>query len=72
MRGYDDLVKMGDSVNNLRGSDNIMWTVKFRNGMIKSLKLKIRKNEEGNEVNRGGFDDGDGEINGMDMFYEKE
>ena len=37
VRGYADFVPMGASVVPLRGSEDIMWTVKFRNGTVKGL-----------------------------------
>jgi adenylylsulfate reductase subunit B len=31
----------------MRGTDTIMWTVKFRDGMIKRFKFPIRTTDEG-------------------------
>ena len=31
----------------LRGSDSIMWTIKFRNGTLKRFKFPIRTTAEG-------------------------
>ena len=31
----------------LRGSDSIMWTIKFRNGTLKRFKFPIRTTPEG-------------------------
>jgi len=31
----------------LRGSDTIMWTIKFRNGNVKRFKFPIRTTAEG-------------------------
>jgi len=31
----------------MRGSDSIMWTVKFRNGKLKRFKFPIRTTPEG-------------------------
>jgi len=42
MRGYGDVVPMGASLIPLRGTDSIMWTVKFRNGQLKRFKYPIR------------------------------
>src|SRR4030067_3691078 len=39
VRGYADFVPMGASVVPLRGSEDIMWTVKFRSGMVKRFKF---------------------------------
>ena len=47
VRGYADFVPLGASVIPLRGSDSIMWTVKFRNGTIKRFKFPIRTTPEG-------------------------
>src|SRR5215831_1645174 len=35
MRGYGDVVPLGASLTPLRGTDSIMWTVKFRDGQMK-------------------------------------
>ncbi len=35
------------SVQPLRGSDSIMWTIKFRNGTLKRFKFPIRTTPEG-------------------------
>jgi adenylylsulfate reductase subunit B len=42
MRGYGDVVPIGASLAPLRGTDAIMWTVKFRNGQMKRFKFAIR------------------------------
>ena len=42
MRGYGDVVPLGASLTPLRGTDAIMWTVKFRNGQMKRFKFAIR------------------------------
>jgi adenylylsulfate reductase subunit B len=42
MRGYGDVVPLGASLAPLRGTDSIMWTVKFRNGQMKRFKYPIR------------------------------
>ncbi len=47
VRGYADFVPMGASVIPLRGSEDIMWTIKFRNGMVKRFKFPIRTTPEG-------------------------
>jgi adenylylsulfate reductase subunit B len=47
VRGYVDFVPMGASCVPLRGSEDIMWTVKFRNGTIKRFKFPIRTTPEG-------------------------
>ncbi|MBI3581000.1 MAG: adenylyl-sulfate reductase subunit beta [Nitrospinae bacterium] len=47
VRGYADFMPMGAKVLPLRGSDSIMWTVKFRNGTLKRFKFPIRTTPEG-------------------------
>ena len=42
MRGYGDVVPMGASLAPMRGTDAIMWTVKFRDGQTKRFKYAIR------------------------------
>jgi adenylylsulfate reductase subunit B len=42
MRGYGDVVPLGASLTPLRGTDTIMWTVKFRDGQMKRFKFPIR------------------------------
>jgi adenylylsulfate reductase subunit B len=42
MRGYNDVVPLGAALTPLRGTDSIMWTVKFRNGQMKRFKYPIR------------------------------
>jgi adenylylsulfate reductase subunit B len=58
VRGYADFMPLGGSCVPLRGSDNIMWTVKFRNGQVKRFKFPIRTNEEGSAAPLGGYDGG--------------
>ena len=47
VRGYADFVPLGGNVIPLRGTDSIMWTVKFRNGKLKRFKFPIRTTPEG-------------------------
>ncbi len=47
VRGYQDFIPLGGNVIPLRGSDAIMWTVKFRNGSLKRFKFPIRTTSEG-------------------------
>jgi adenylylsulfate reductase subunit B len=42
VRGYNDVVPLGASLTPLRGSDSIMWTVRFRDGQMKRFKYPIR------------------------------
>jgi len=55
VRGYADFVPMGASITPLRGTEDIMWTVKFRNGTLKRFKFPIRTTVEGSAVPDGGF-----------------
>jgi len=55
VRGYADFVPMGASITPLRGTEDIMWTVKFRNGSLKRFKFPIRTTQEGSAVPDGGF-----------------
>ena len=70
VRGYADFVPMGASCVPLRGSDNIMWTVKFRDGAVKRFKFPIRTTGEGAAAPLGGFDEGSGDINSIDLMTE--
>ncbi|HDZ78851.1 MAG TPA: adenylyl-sulfate reductase subunit beta, partial [Gammaproteobacteria bacterium] len=46
-RSYADITPLGGMVQPLRGSDAIMWTIKFRNGNMKRFKFPIRTTAEG-------------------------
>jgi adenylylsulfate reductase subunit B len=46
-RHYADIVPLGGQVQPLRGTDSIMWTIKFRNGTLKRFKFPIRTTAEG-------------------------
>ncbi len=69
-RGYQDFVPMGASCVPLRGSQDIMWTVKFRNGTVKRFKFPIRTTEEGSAVPDGGYGVGADDINAIELFTE--
>ena len=69
VRGYADFVPMGASVVPLRGSEDIMWTVKFRNGMVKRFKFPIRTTPEGKAAPDGGFATGN-DLNSSALFTE--
>ena len=47
VRHYADVVPLGAQVQPLRGTDSIMWTIKFRNGNVKRFKFPIRTTVEG-------------------------
>jgi len=70
VRGYADFTPMGASVVPLRGSDSIMWTVKFRNGMIKRFKFPIRTTPEGTAEPLGGFDEGPASLDDQLLMTE--
>ena len=70
VRGYADFIPMGASATPLRGSEDIMWTVKFRDGSIKRFKFPIRTAEEGMAVPAGGFADGPGDLNDQNLWTE--
>ncbi|MFH1844370.1 MAG: adenylyl-sulfate reductase subunit beta [bacterium] len=72
VRGYADFVPMGASVTPLRSSDSIMWTVKFRNGMIKRFKFPIRTTAEGTAVPEGlkGWETGSDDLKSPVLFTE--
>ena len=46
VRGYADFVPLDANVIPMRGTDAIMWTVKFRNGILKRFKFPIRTTAE--------------------------
>ncbi len=47
VRGYSDFVPMGASVQPMMGTEDVMWTCKFRNGVVKRFKFPIRTTPEG-------------------------
>ncbi len=48
IRHYADIMPLGSSTIPLRGTDNIMWTIKFRDGKtIKRFKFPTRTTPEG-------------------------
>ena len=57
VRHYADIVPLGGSVQPLRGSDSIMWTIKFRNGTLKRFKFPTRTTAEGSIDPYGGKTD---------------
>jgi adenylylsulfate reductase, subunit B len=46
-RPYADFAPMGGTCIPLRSAEDIMWTVKFRNGSVKRFKFPIRTTAEG-------------------------
>jgi adenylylsulfate reductase subunit B len=72
VRGYADFVPMGATVTPMRSSDSIMWTVKFRNGMLKRFKFPIRTTPEGQAKPSGDFGTADDDLNGLNLAQEPE
>ncbi len=55
VRGYADFVPLGANVQPMRGTDSILWSVKFRNNEIKRFKFPVRTITEGTLEPDGGF-----------------
>lgn len=72
VRGYADFVPMGATVTPLRATDSIMWTIKFRNGMLKRFKFPIRTTEEGKAQPSGGFETAHDDLNSETLAQEPE
>jgi len=72
VRGYADFVPMGANVVPMRSSDSIMWTVKFRNGMLKRFKFPIRTTEEGKAQPGGGYGTAQDDLNSPALAQEPE
>lgn len=70
VRGYADFMPLGASVVPLRGSEDIMWTVKFRNGAVKRFKFPIRTTPEGSAVPEAGYAQPDADINSPYLMSE--
>ena len=70
VRGYADFVPLGPSVTPMRGTDSIMWTVKFRNGTLKRFKFPIRTTEEGKAVPDGGWKTNSDDLKSPVLFTE--
>ena len=75
VRGYQDFVPMGASVTALRSSEDIMWTVQFRDKEIrpKRFKFPIRRGvEEGKAQPFDHYPTGDNDINSPMLMTEPE
>ena len=70
VRGYADFMPLGASVVPLRSSDSIMWTVKFRNGILKRFKFAIRTTPEGTAKPDGGWETGSDDLKSHILFSE--
>ncbi|AEH44170.1 adenylylsulfate reductase, beta subunit [Thermodesulfatator indicus DSM 15286] len=47
VRHYADFAPLGGTCQPMRGTTDIMWTIKFRNGVVKRFKFPIRTTPEG-------------------------
>ena len=47
VRGYADVMPLGATVTPMRGTDSIMWAVKFRDGTLKRFRFATRTKPEG-------------------------
>ena len=72
VKGYADFVPLGATVSPMRSTDSIMWTVKFRNGMLKRFKFPTRSTPEGAAVPDGGFQTGTEDLKSPLLFTEPE
>ncbi|MCK4678986.1 MAG: adenylyl-sulfate reductase subunit beta [Bacteroidales bacterium] len=63
VRGYADFMPMGGVVQPLRGTDSIMWSVRFRNKQIKRFKFPIRTTPEGSAEPDAGWETGSVDLN---------
>ena len=75
VRGYQDFVPMGASVTAMRSSEDIMWTVQFRDKEIKPKRFKfpIRRGvEEGQAQPFDHYPTGDDDIKSTTLMTEPE
>ena len=70
VRGYADFVPLGSSIMPMMGTEDVMWTCKFRNGTIKRFKFPIRSTPEGSAVPDGGWTDSSDDLNSPALFTE--
>jgi adenylylsulfate reductase subunit B len=61
---------MGAVVTPLRATDSIMWTLKFRNGMLKRFKFPIRTTEEGKAQPFDQYPTGDEDLKSPTLMCE--
>jgi adenylylsulfate reductase subunit B len=55
VRGYVDYSPLGATCVPMRGTDSIMWTIKYRNGKVLRFKFPIRTTPEGSIQPYEGF-----------------
>lgn len=72
VRGYADFVPMGATVVPLRGSEDIIWTVKFRDGTLKRFKFATRTTPEGSAEPYAGMDTGTDDLKSPLLSTEPE
>lgn len=68
-RPYADFAPMGGTSIPMRSAEDIMWTVKFRNGSVKRFKFPIRTTPEGSIDPFGGKPEG-GSLDDELLFTE--
>ena len=73
VRGYADFMPLGAASTPLRGSEDIMWTITFRDGRIKRFKYPIRTTAEGSINTLEGYTPAKVEdLAGNNLFAEPE
>jgi adenylylsulfate reductase subunit B len=55
VRGYSDFMPLGAASSPLRGTEDIMWTITFRDGRIKRFKYQTRTTPEGSVQPLAGY-----------------
>lgn len=73
VRGYADFMPLGAASTPLRGSEDIMWTITFRDGRVKRFKYAIRTTAEGSVKALEGYAPATMEdLNSNNLFAEPE
>lgn len=57
VRHYADVVPLGASVQPVRSSNSITWTITFRNGTVKRFEFPVRTTPEGSAAPYAGHGD---------------
>ncbi len=63
VRGYADFMPMGAAVQPMRGTDTILWSVRFRNNETKRFKFPVRTIPEGTLEPDAGYTTGTDDVN---------
>jgi adenylylsulfate reductase subunit B len=63
VRGYADFMPMGAAVQPMRGTDSILWSVRFRNNETKRFKFPVRTIPEGTLEPDAGYPTGTDDVN---------